>query len=88
MKNSSVNANQYGFKRGHGTNQCIYVLKELANLYTSRKGCVYACFLDASNAFDRVNHSNPFDKLFKRGVPCYILRLLVYWYQNQIMCVQ
>ena len=48
----TTNANQYGFKRGHGTDQCIYVLKELANLYTSRKGCVYACFLDASKAFD------------------------------------
>ena len=52
-----TNPNQFGFKKGHGTDQCIYVLKELANLYTSRKGCVFTCFLDASKAFDRVNHS-------------------------------
>ncbi|CAL4080264.1 unnamed protein product [Meganyctiphanes norvegica] len=39
-----TNANQFGFKRGHGTDQCIYVMKELANMYMSRKGCVFACF--------------------------------------------
>ncbi|CAL4169330.1 unnamed protein product [Meganyctiphanes norvegica] len=39
-----TNANQFGFKRNHGTDLCIYTLKEIVNLYSSLKGCVFTCF--------------------------------------------
>ena len=48
--------NQFGFKPGHSTDQCIFQVKERIRRYTDLDGPVYACFLDASKAFDRVCH--------------------------------
>ena len=83
-----TNPNQFGFKRKHGTDQCIYVLKEIIDLYRKLNGSVFVCFLDASKAFDRVNHKTLFKQLGARGVPGYILRILIYWYNNQDMCIR
>ena len=84
----TTNENQFGFKKGHGTDQCIYVLKEVLNMYKSLNSCLSLCFLDASKAFDRINHSLLFQKLKSRGIPGYLLRILVFWYENQTMYVR
>lgn len=43
------------------------------------------CFIDASKAFDHVNHEKLFLKLSKSGVPGFLIRILVYWYSHQTM---
>ena len=80
--------NQFGFKRNHNTDQCIYVLKEIIDAYCVLNGSVFTCFLDASKAVGRVNHSILFGKLSNRGIPQYVIRILSYWYENQQMCVR
>ena len=67
--------NQFGFKKQHGTDTCIYVMKEIINIYQRLGSSVYLCFLDASKAFDRINHDTLFKKLVDRNVPAYIVRL-------------
>ena len=45
-------------------------------------------FLDASKAFDRVNHKILFQLLLKRNLPVPILRFLLSWYQSQSLSVR
>lgn len=80
--------NQFGFKRKHGTDQCVYVIKEIIDLYKNLNSSMFLCFLDASKAFDRVNHAILFKKLRSRKVPEFLIRLLAFWYDNQKMCIK
>ena len=80
--------NQFGFKPKHGTDMCIYALKEIVNLYNSKNSTVLMCFIDASRAFDRVNHKKLFIKLKQGGVPGYIVRVLAFWYAHQNMRIK
>ena len=80
--------NQFGFKKKHGTDLCIYALKEIIDRYSSHNSTVFLCFIDASRAFDRINHAKLFQKMLDRGTPKHIVRLLVFWYANQKMQVK
>lgn len=64
--------NQFGFKSKHGTDLCIFALKEMIGNYKNKNSTVLMCFIDASKAFDRVNHGKRFLKMSQRGVPQYI----------------
>ena len=44
--------------------------------------------MDASKAFDKVNHWHLFDKLLNRGVPVYLVRILLYWHSYQDFIVK
>ena len=61
--------NLFGFKASHGTDMCIYTLKEFIDYYKCRGTTVYVTFLDASKAFDRLNYWLLFDKLIKKTQP-------------------
>ena len=70
------------------TDHCIFALKKVIQYYKSNNSPVYSCFLDASKAFDRVNHWTLFRKLLNRGVPVVLIRILLYWYRTQTFCVK
>ena len=79
---------QFGYKAHSSTMMCTSILLETIQFYTSNKSQVYALFIDASKAFDRVCHEKLFNILLSRDMCPSILRLLYVMYRNSSMCVR
>ena len=78
-----TSCSQFGFKSEHGCDMAIFSFKQCVNYYVNAGSPIFSCFLDASKAFDRVNHRKLFEKLRSRGLPLYIIEFLSYWYASQ-----
>ena len=63
-------------------------MKAVINRYLNRGSKVYACLIDASKAFDLVDHCVLFKKLLERNMPKPLVRLLLRWYKTQHLCVR
>ena len=79
---------QFGFKQGLSTDLCTGLVKNVVARYTINETNVYGCFLDASKAFDRVNHNMLFEKLLKKDVSPIVVRALLSWYTSQRVSVR
>ena len=62
---------------------CTGLIKNVIARYSFNDTNVYGCFLDASKAFDRVDHSVLFEKFLSRNLRPPRVRLLLLWYTNQ-----
>ena len=80
--------NQFGFKKKHSTDLCIFTVKSTIKYYNMYNSPVYSCFLDASKAYNRVNHWTLFKILLKRSISVIIVRILRFWYSNQNLCIK
>ena len=79
---------QFGFKSKHSTDMCIFTVKSLVKYFTAQNTSVHTCLLDARKAFDRVNHWTLFAKLIEAHAPLLIVRVLLFWYQMQQVCIK
>ena len=66
---------QFGFKRKQLTDLCIFTVKCVTKYYTQENSSVFTCFLDASKAFDKINHYTLFQKLLDRETPIILVRI-------------
>ena len=80
--------NQFAYKKGPSTDMCIFTLKECIRYYAVHSTPMYVWFLDVSKAFDCINHWKLFKVLIDRKYPANVIKLLVYWYQEQCICVK
>ena len=60
---------QFGFKKEHGTELCIFALKETINYYRKLNSSIFLCFLDVKSAFDTVSYNRLLNVFLDRGVP-------------------
>ena len=61
------------------------------NLLNISKAVPLLCMLHffiASKVFDKISHLTLFIKLIDRNVPMYLIKVLCYWYQHQLMSVR
>jgi len=80
--------NQFGFRAGHSTVQCTFLLKQTASYFVTHGSSVRAVFLDDSKAFDRVPHIQLFEKLIQTKVPACFVRLMKHWNKEQTMQIK
>ena len=83
-----THGHQFGFKTKDSADMCIFTVKSIIKYYTGHSTPVYTCYPDASKAFDRVDHWTLFTKLIHSGISLLIVRILVFWYQTQQLCVK
>jgi exonuclease III len=69
----TTSANQFGFKENLSTEMCIFSLKQVIDYYNTYNSPVYICYLDASKAFDKINHWHLFAKLLDKNLPSIIV---------------
>ena len=79
---------QFGFKKEHSTDICVFALKDIVNYYRELNTPVFLCFIDIKSAYDLVSYQKLFCILCDRGVPKYLILLLLSWYTTQKLVVR
>ena len=66
----------FGYRKKTSTTDAVMLFKEIISRYTSEGSTIYACFLDLSKAFERVDHGKLLRKIKKFKVPSHIYRMI------------
>ena len=69
---------QFGFKKQHATEMCIYTVKGVIKYYTRQNSAVYTCFFDASKALAELVIGLFFKKLIACSTPLLIVRIMMF----------
>ena len=70
-----VNESQFGFRKGKGTTDCLFILHALIELLFSKGIRLYCCFIDYQKAYDYLDRAALWSKLLKSGMSSKAIRL-------------
>ena len=75
-KNDLLGGEQVGFRSGHSCMDHVYLLTSIIDLTLTEGRRLYATFIDYEKAFDRVNRSILWSKLYNLGINGKVLRIV------------
>ena len=70
---------QFGFKKNSGCASAIFVAQQVIQHFNKNGSTVYLSALDASKAFDRVDHNMLVNKLVSCGTPWCFIWIIKNW---------
>ena len=68
---------QYGFATKKGRQAALFTFNTIIDYFVDRGHSVNLATLDASKAFDRINHNCLFIKLIENGLLMYLLKMMI-----------
>ena len=86
--NSVLLESQYGFRKGKGTRDCMFILNGLIEFMFSKGLKLYCCFIDYQKCFDYIHRASLWSKLIKEGVSSKTIRLLQNMYGKMKLFVK
>ena len=80
---------QYGFRKGKGTRNAIFVLRTVIERAIEKQKDLFMCFIDFEKAFDTVKHDCLMETLERYGVDKADIRIMarLYWEQKAVVRV-
>ena len=78
---------QFGYRPNTSTLIATTIFKEIVNTFLEDDSVVYACFLDLSKVFERIDHSILIRKLLRDKVPSYLVNILSSIFMKSKVCV-
>ena len=78
---------QYGFMKGKGTRNAIFIMRMLTERAIEVQRDVYMCFLDYEKAFDKVRHTDMIEILQRLNLDGKDIRIITNLYWNQLAAV-
>jgi hypothetical protein len=87
--NNILSENQTGFRKGYGTNDHIFLLKCIVDLFCQSKQKLFCAFIDYAKAFDTIWREALWLKLHSQGIieNCKIHRVIKNMYSHIKSCI-
>ena len=70
-----VNETQFGFRKGKGTSDCLFILHALIELLFAKGLKLYCCFIDYQKAYDYLVRAALWSKLTRAGMSSKTIRI-------------
>ena len=86
--NKLLGNEQAGFRKNHSTTEHMFSLHCIISLYLHKRKRLYCTFVDYRKAFDSIQRSLLWEKLFQSGVNGNILDIIKGLYNNAKSCVR